>query len=135
MTVGERIKQCRLDLGLSQAELAKRAGYKGKSDISKMENAGDEIGIARITKIADALSVSPAYLMGWSAPVQTIRRIDTVDPLDRVREKAESDPAYKECIIAMLSIRPERQKEIYQFVKFQAEMQELGESSNSQQTA
>ena len=50
----KRILQLRLDQGLSQAELAERAGTK-QSVISRIENGESEPGIETIKKIARAL--------------------------------------------------------------------------------
>ena len=65
MTIADRIKQKRIELDLSQSELAIRAGYNDKSAISKFEHAGDDISMKQVRRIASALDVSPAYLMGW----------------------------------------------------------------------
>lgn len=65
MTVGERIRQKRCELDMSQTELAKRANYCDKSRISKIENSGNDISMKQVRRIADALGVSTAYLMGW----------------------------------------------------------------------
>lgn len=65
MTVGERIRQRREELGLTQMQLAYKMGYNTRSSISRTEQAGDDIGTNRIVKFAEALNVSPAYLMGW----------------------------------------------------------------------
>lgn len=65
MTVADRIRIRREELGLSQDELASRCGYAYRSAICKMENAGDNIGTKRIAKVANALNTSIAYLMGW----------------------------------------------------------------------
>ena len=64
MTVGERIKQKRIDLGLSQDELAKKVGYKSRSSIQKIECARD-LPLNKVGKMARALECSPSYLMGW----------------------------------------------------------------------
>lgn len=66
MTVGERIKQKRLDLNLSQDELAKRAGYSDKTAISKLEHAGNNITLKQIKRIAVALKADAYELMGWT---------------------------------------------------------------------
>lgn len=65
MTVSERIKSTRENLNMSQEELAKKCGYANRSAISKIESSGDEISTKKIKKIAKALSVTEAYLMGW----------------------------------------------------------------------
>ncbi len=64
MTVGEKIKQRRLELGLSQDELAKRCGYKSRSSVNKIELARD-LPLRKIELMAKALDVTPGYLMGW----------------------------------------------------------------------
>lgn len=65
MTVADRIKQKRIELNLSQEELAKRGGYADKSAISKLEHAGNEITLKQIKRIAPILGVTPENLMGW----------------------------------------------------------------------
>ena len=64
MTVGERIKERRIELGMSQEELAKKCGYKSRSSINKIELARD-LPLAKLTIAAKALECSPAYLLGW----------------------------------------------------------------------
>ena len=66
MTVGDRIKQKRLDLGLTQQDLAERMGYKTKSDISRVERDYEQnLTLDRVALFAEALNVTPAFLMGW----------------------------------------------------------------------
>lgn len=65
-TVADRIKELRISLELSQEELAERAGYSDKSAISKLEHAGNEITTKQLRRVAKAMGVSVAYLMGWS---------------------------------------------------------------------
>lgn len=65
MTVGERIKQRRLELNLSQDELAKKVGYKSRSSINKIELARD-LPLKKVELMAKALDTTPSYLMGWS---------------------------------------------------------------------
>lgn len=68
MTIADRIRNKRESLHLSQEELAKKCGYADKTSISKIENAGDNITLKKIKRIADALGVSHRYLMGWEIP-------------------------------------------------------------------
>lgn len=65
MNVGERIKQRRLELGLSQDELAKKVGYKSRSSINKIELSRD-LPLRKVELMAKALDTTPGYLMGWS---------------------------------------------------------------------
>ena len=64
MTVGERIKQKRIELNLSQDELAKKVGYKSRSSIQKIESAR-KLPLDKVELMASALECTPAFLMGW----------------------------------------------------------------------
>ena len=69
MTVGERIRHRRKQLGLSVDDIAKRLG-KDRATIYRYES--DEIEnlpINILEPLAEILRVSPAYLMGWEDDV------------------------------------------------------------------
>ena len=85
MTVADRIKMRRLELEWSQEELAKRAGYYGKPTISKYENAGNDISMKQVAKMAKALGVTTAYLMGWET------EMDHVAPVKQAAVKTEGN--------------------------------------------
>lgn len=106
MTVGERIRQRRKELGLSQTELAKRGGYTSKSDISKMETAGDEIGMNRVERIAEVLGVTPAYLLGWEMPKPS------ASAMDIARAFEEADVMTQEMVKRLLGYKEEFEKMI-----------------------
>lgn len=65
MTIGERIKQRRLELGLSQEELAKRLGNKSRASVCTVEKDREDLTTDRIRKYAEALETTPSFLMGW----------------------------------------------------------------------
>ena len=65
MDIGERIKIRREQLGMSQAELARKVGYTSRSTITRIERDGNGISQDKIVAIARALKVTPSYLMGW----------------------------------------------------------------------
>lgn len=65
MTVGQRIKQRRKELGISADELGKRLG-KDRSTVFRYENGYiEKLPIDILKPIADALLTTPEYLMGW----------------------------------------------------------------------
>lgn len=64
MKIGTRIKNRRLELDMTQDELAQRLGYSDKSSISRIENSS-KLTLNKVQLLADALNVSPSYLMGW----------------------------------------------------------------------
>ena len=61
MTVGERLKQRRLELGMTQDELAARVGYSHRSSINKIELDLARISQDKIQALAKALGVTPDY--------------------------------------------------------------------------
>lgn len=71
--MGTLIKNLRLENNMTLEELGNKVGV-GKSTVRKWEN-GMIANMRRdkIAKLADALNVSPAYLMGWEeSPAATI---------------------------------------------------------------
>ena len=69
-TIGNRIRNRREELGLSQDELGKRLGYKSRSSINKIELDQRNLTQSKIKAIADALETTPSYIMGWDEPDQ-----------------------------------------------------------------
>lgn len=65
ITVADRIRQRRIQLGLSQEELAIRANYKDKTSICHLEHLGNEVTMKQVKRLAPALETTQAYLMGW----------------------------------------------------------------------
>ena len=65
MTIAERIKDTRKERNMTQEQLAKMCGYSNKSNISRIENAGDGVTAKQVRRIAEQLGVSVEYLMGY----------------------------------------------------------------------
>lgn len=66
MTVGLRIKERRLQLGMSADTLAEKIG-KNRSTVYRYENGDIEsLPYDILMPIAEALHTTPAYLMGWN---------------------------------------------------------------------
>ena len=65
MTIYERIKKLRENLGMSQQELAEKVGFKTASAVNKIELGLRDINQTKIIAFSKALNVTPAYLMGW----------------------------------------------------------------------
>lgn len=63
--IGERIKSCRIALDLTLTDLAKKIGVSA-STVRKWEIGYiKDMRSDKIQKVAEALEVTPAYLMGW----------------------------------------------------------------------
>lgn len=66
MSIGDRIKSRRIELNMSQDELAKKLGYKSRSSINKIEKDGRNLPQDKIKALANILYTTPAYIMGWT---------------------------------------------------------------------
>lgn len=106
MSIGKRIKERREELGMTQAELAKRIGTTYQA-ISKYEN--DIIGTIptkKLKQIADVLDCDPVYLLGMESqfsPSSEIRDELKDNPELRMLLSAASDLT-KEDLIALTDI-------------------------------
>lgn len=61
-SLSDKVKKRRLELGLTQEELAKRMGYSSRVSINKIEN-GRQVSQKIIIRLAKALNVPVTYLM------------------------------------------------------------------------
>lgn len=61
--VGERIRERRIELGLSQEELAKSVGYQTRMAIFKIEKGESELPLSKLWAMCRALDVSPEWLL------------------------------------------------------------------------
>lgn len=73
--IGERIRDRRKELGLTQEQLAKKVGYTSKTTINKIELGHNQIRQKKIESFARALSTTPAYLMGWESSRDAEKRL------------------------------------------------------------
>lgn len=64
MTIYDRIKFLREELGWSQQELANKVGFKTASAVNKIELGLRDINQSKILAFAKALGTTPGYLMG-----------------------------------------------------------------------
>lgn len=63
----ENIKNTRKLRGLTQQQLAEMVGYNDRSTVARIEAGEIDLPQSKIKQFADALGVSPAYLMGWTS--------------------------------------------------------------------
>lgn len=103
MTIYDRIKARRIELGMTQDELAHILGYEGKSTISKVENGERDLRESTVIRYAKALGVTPAYLYfgetqanKWQTAfcerlLQKLRIMDPTDSKDASLDQARLD--------------------------------------------
>lgn len=113
MTVGDRIRERREYLGISQIELAKRIHVLKQTLYKYEKNVITNIPLDKIEEIAEILKVSPSYLMGWQENL--------------VKEKAEfselipdilSNGVLTEHIKKLIKLNTEHQHTIYDNIAY-----------------
>lgn len=98
MTIGDRIKKRRNELGMTQEELAKKLGYASRSSVNKVEKSR-ELSNKKVKLYSDALKCTPAYLMGWD------------------EEYADTQETLDDQHFDLLADREAQQEKIYELMK------------------
>lgn len=83
-TLGDRVKAERVRQGITQDELAKRAGYSSRTSINKIEN-GRPASLKVVHKLAEALNVSEWYLLGSCDAEDTTPYADIKNKIKQMR--------------------------------------------------
>mgnify|MGYP003296088305 CR=1 FL=1 len=77
--IGDIIRQRRIELGLTQEQLAQKLGYKGKSAINKIELNINDVNQKTLKKFADALDVPLSYFIeGFNVDVERMPHNESV---------------------------------------------------------
>ncbi len=106
--IGENIRKRRVQLGLTQEELANRVGYTSKSTINKIEQGVNDVPQNKIVKFADALNTSPSVLMGW-VDDQTNKKNDALANIVLLLRKDED---LLEMVEALSKLNPEKRQAV-----------------------
>lgn len=86
-TLAERIRTKRLELGMSQGELAEKVGYTSRASINKIEKGLVDVPRSKLFAIAKALHVSPAWLLGVPDELpQMPEPVDVTPALEAMQE-------------------------------------------------
>ena len=68
----KNIKMRRIELNLSQEQLASKVGYTSRTSIAKIEAGEIDLPQSKIVLFAKALQTTPEWLMGWNRPKDEI---------------------------------------------------------------
>ncbi len=108
--IGEKIKQRREELKLTQQELADRMGYKSRSTINKVELGVNDISQTTIYAYAKALNTTIAYLMDWEEQLTEENADFSVDMLD--------DPVFVEYAKKLFYADSKIKDQVYSYIDF-----------------
>lgn len=87
----ERIKKRRLELGMSQDELARLLGYKSRSSIYCIELGKRDLPRKKIERFAKALKTTPEYIMGWNKGENTAMEQKNINQNKDVQTMSEAE--------------------------------------------
>ena len=125
MNTGDRIKQRRIELGLTADDLAQKIG-KSRATIYRYENGDIEnMPTPILEPLARALDTTPADLMGWESTADV--------PMERVPSKAESvqsssvSAQCKEIIEVCNQLSPHNQRKVLAYSKNLLSTQQMEE--------
>ena len=110
MTIGERIKDRRKALKLSQRDLAKKMGYADHSTITKIEAGKVDLPQSKIVQFAEVLETTPAVLMGW----EQVQKKN--DALTDIVLKLRNDDELLSIIEGIDQLNPEQKATVKQIV-------------------
>lgn len=123
ISIGERIKQRRVELGISQEELANMLGYKSRSSIAKIECEDSGLPRDKIKEIATALNTDPSYIMGWNKEGNASAfKINAAHPaasdfILKVMMRMQTDSEFLSMVEAIWSLTMEQSKVISELIK------------------
>lgn len=63
MSLGDKVKKLREQMGMSQEELAEKLGYKSKTSIYKVEKGMTDLPQSKLIELAEILHTTPAHLI------------------------------------------------------------------------
>ena len=85
MTIGDRIKTRRLEIGLSVDQIAEKIG-KNRATVYRYEsNEIEKFPLDILFPLAEALQTTPGYLMGWENPISN-EFPDNIIPMPEMRQ-------------------------------------------------
>lgn len=101
MNIGDKIRQRRIELDMTQDELAKKCGYKSRSSIQKIECSRD-LPLKKVQEFAKYLDLPVSYLMGWEEG--SIKYVPDFEPdhIELIEMYSKLTKEQKQTVMSML---------------------------------
>ena len=112
---GERVRERRLELGLSQDELAKKLGYSSRSTINKIENGTNDVVQTKVVDFARALETTISYLMAWDeTPLSKDMLVMDLNEMEKtlIKTLRKSDKLTKQMVLRTLGLDADKVDEL-----------------------
>lgn len=109
----KNIKRLRTEAGMTQDELAKRAGYTDRSSVAKIEKGVVDLNQSKIQQFADIFGVTPGHLMGWddepedlgALAAEVLLRPDVLKLVQEFMELEEADQYTVRLLVSSLAAK------------------------------
>ena len=102
--IGKRIRNRRIELGMTQKELADKLGYKNKSTIGKIENGQNDITQTKVLDFARALETDVSYIMGFDTKDKEKKFILNIakDDAEFLKKFHQLSDSHKKIVMALI---------------------------------
>lgn len=122
----KNIKSRRIELDMTQSELAKRLGYADKSMIAKIEKGNVDLPQSKIIAFAKELQLTPSELMGWEMDDGDIGNAFSYDSLEVEIDSIKSlSPNEKNHLKAYIQLWEINRKKVDNYTKQLLAMQQM----------
>lgn len=116
------IKNRRIELGMTQQELADKMGYTNRSSIAKIENGTVDLSQSKIVQFAKVLETTPSELMGdveyTEVPTDGQREEYYENAIvARIADNMRNNPESRVVYDAMSNMTPEEMKVIAKLIR------------------
>ena len=109
MSIGNKIRNRRIELNMTQEDLALKVGYTSKSTINKIELGINDIPLSKVREFARALSTTEAYLMDWEDETSSSGTTSS----DAIRPAA--DPGEEHLISVYRDLNPDGREKLLDY--------------------
>lgn len=120
----KNIKARRIELGLTQQELAEKMGYTNRSSIAKIENGAVDLSQSKIIQFAKVLETTPGSLMGSADHHEELINTQSEhqeyyedETVRAVTDRLRKNPEYSVMFKAASNVKPEDIDFVTQFIE------------------
>ena len=111
------IRARRIELGMTQQELADKMGYTNRSSIAKVENGAVDLSQSKIIQFAKVLETTPGELMGEVFPDGQPTEYYENKVVQAVTDRLRTNPEYGLLFKAAADLKPEDIELVQKFIE------------------
>ena len=113
----KNIRARRIELGMTQQELADKMGYMNRSSIAKVENGAVDLSQSKIIQFAKVLETTPGELMGEVLPDGQPTEYYDDEVVQIITDRLRTNPEYGLLFKAAADLKPEDIELVQKFIE------------------